>query len=353
MSNARTYGTIHSEQKPFVIQHANSTDYLLGGSLVMKNGRIDKFMFEGGYAQAKADGSYKDNFTYYFYNKDHLGNNREVIATSGVVQQVTTYYPFGAPYADAAGGKYPDLQPYKYNGKELDRMHGLDTYDYGARQYNPVTGRWDRIDPLCEKYYSTSPYAYCGNNPIKYIDIHGDSLSVEGEEGALEEYTGVMNKYGTGEYKVTNGQISHDLQGKEGNAYDAVFDEAINSSVNITMKVVSGDDNIDIADWKSKTIDIADVKKMNGGDDFFTPGSTLGHEIKEQTILQSMDKNEISQRDVLNAHQKATNAECLMTGGSYNIHFSTGRQIDNSKITIIGTSLTGGENKEKIINLKD
>ena len=49
MSNARTYGTIHSEQKPFVIQHADSTDYLLGGSLVMKNDRIDKFMFEGGY----------------------------------------------------------------------------------------------------------------------------------------------------------------------------------------------------------------------------------------------------------------------------------------------------------------
>ena len=33
------------------------------------------------------------------------------------------------------------LQPYKYNGKELDLMHGLNTYDYGARQYNPVTGR--------------------------------------------------------------------------------------------------------------------------------------------------------------------------------------------------------------------
>ena len=54
MSNARTYGTIHSEQKPFVIQHADSTDYLLGGSLVMKNGKIDKVLFDGGYAQATA-----------------------------------------------------------------------------------------------------------------------------------------------------------------------------------------------------------------------------------------------------------------------------------------------------------
>jgi len=52
-------------------------------------------------------------------------------------------------------------------------MHGLDTYDYGARQYNPVTARWDRVDPLSEKYYSISPYAYCMGNPMKYIDPDG------------------------------------------------------------------------------------------------------------------------------------------------------------------------------------
>ena len=52
-------------------------------------------------------------------------------------------------------------------------MHGLNTYDYGARQYNSLLGRWDRIDPLCEKYYSVSPYAYCANNPILLIDPDG------------------------------------------------------------------------------------------------------------------------------------------------------------------------------------
>ena len=53
-------------------------------------------------------------------------------------------------------------------------MHGLNTYDYGARQYLSILGRWDRIDPLCEKYYNISPYAYCHNNPIKYIDPYGE-----------------------------------------------------------------------------------------------------------------------------------------------------------------------------------
>ena len=52
-------------------------------------------------------------------------------------------------------------------------MHGLNTYDYGARQYNPVTARWDRMDPLCENFYSTSPYVYCGNNPSNMVDYDG------------------------------------------------------------------------------------------------------------------------------------------------------------------------------------
>ena len=52
-------------------------------------------------------------------------------------------------------------------------MHGQNTYDYGARQYNSLGGRWDRMDPLCEKYYSVSPYAYCLNNPVKNIDPDG------------------------------------------------------------------------------------------------------------------------------------------------------------------------------------
>ncbi|GAB6983470.1 RHS repeat domain-containing protein [Prevotella dentasini] len=60
-----------------------------------------------------------------------------------------------------------------YSGKELDPMHGLNTYDYGARQYNPILPRWDRIDPLAEKYYNVSPYTYCANNPVKFIDPNG------------------------------------------------------------------------------------------------------------------------------------------------------------------------------------
>ena len=182
----------------------DSTDYLLGGSLVMKNGKIDKYLFEGGYAQAAEefnqtagpkpffgfedeDGNFINTgnnstvpqpktttkFEFYYYNQDHLGNNREVVDAKGVVQQVTNYYPFGTPYTYKGAVLNADVQPYKYNGKELDLMHGLNTYDYGARQHDPILARWDRIDPLCEDYYPYSPYNYCLDNPVKNIDPDG------------------------------------------------------------------------------------------------------------------------------------------------------------------------------------
>ena len=86
-----------------------------------------------------------------------------------------SYYPSGLQFCNNVTDS--DKQTLRYNGKELDRMHGLDTYDYGARQYNPVTARWDKMDPLCEKFYGISPYAYCGGNPMNFIDPNGcDSI---------------------------------------------------------------------------------------------------------------------------------------------------------------------------------
>lgn len=53
------------------------------------------------------------------------------------------------------------------NGKELDLMHELNTYDYGARQYDPILAKWDRVDSLSEnknKKFSKNAYiAYTSN----------------------------------------------------------------------------------------------------------------------------------------------------------------------------------------------
>ncbi len=108
-------------------------------------------------------------------NRFYNSNNRAVINEFGVVQQVTNYYPFGSVFSTnkAAYTKSPDAQPYKYNGKELGRTHGLDWYDFDARQHDPFVSGFTSLDPLCEKYTYQSPYVYAGNNPVRNIDFDG------------------------------------------------------------------------------------------------------------------------------------------------------------------------------------
>ena len=136
--------------------------------MLLNNGKVDKYLFSGGYCQ-NTDSTLALNY----FNQDHLGNNREVVNKEGKVVQINNYYPFGTPFYDEANTTNASLQPFKYNGKELDMMHGLNTYDYGARQYYAALPVWDRVDPLAEKYYSISPYVYCHDNPVNRIDPDG------------------------------------------------------------------------------------------------------------------------------------------------------------------------------------
>lgn len=118
---------------------------------------------------------------YSYYRKDHLGNNREVWRASytwgstthpAATVQRTQYYPSGLPWKSNSGDN-PGSQPYKYGGKEFVEMHGLDEYDFHARGYYPAIMRTTTMDPLAEKYYDISPYAWCGNNPVNRIDPTG------------------------------------------------------------------------------------------------------------------------------------------------------------------------------------
>ena len=120
-----------------------------------------------------------------FHIRDHLGNTRMVLEETGrdfySPTHIADYYPFGMemprglshiapPHGDLRNNRY------LYNGKELQDDFGLDWYDYGARFYDPQIARWHSVDPLAEKYYPISPYAYVANNPIMYVDHDGREI---------------------------------------------------------------------------------------------------------------------------------------------------------------------------------
>ena len=97
-----------------------------------------------------------------------------VVDQSGNVEEVNHYYPFGGLLSSSVSNA---VQPYKYNGKELDRKSGLDWYDYGARHYDAAIGRFTTVDPMIDKYYPLTPYDYCGGNPICHRDEEGKFIN--------------------------------------------------------------------------------------------------------------------------------------------------------------------------------
>lgn len=142
------------------------TDYC--GNAIYENGVLIKVLTEDGYITVS-------NNQFHYFIQDHQGNNRVVVAQNGTVEEVNDYYPFGGLLSSSLSN---NVQPYKYNGKELNRDNGLDWYDYGARMYDSSLGRFMIMDPLAEKYYSISLYGFCQNNPVNIIDPDGKSTWV-------------------------------------------------------------------------------------------------------------------------------------------------------------------------------
>ena len=155
------------------------------GEFIFENGQLGKYLFEGGYATFAGGQP-----AYHYYTCDHLGNNRTVVSHGGSLEQVNHYYPFGAVYSDA--GMNDALQRYKYNGKELDRMHGMNLYDYGARSYDPLLCRFTQTDRFSDKYPWVNPYGLCGNNPVNMVDVNGDSIMIDSKSLAAI-YAGIEN----------------------------------------------------------------------------------------------------------------------------------------------------------------
>ena len=115
-------------------------------------------------------------FVYYYAKRDHLGSTRVLCHASGntlVADQATGYYPFGL----AHGHGNLNLNRYLFSGKELqDQSLGgklLGFYDFVSRFYDPTLGRWFNVDPKLE---FVSPYGYCANNPVLYIDPNGEDI---------------------------------------------------------------------------------------------------------------------------------------------------------------------------------
>jgi len=92
--------------------------------------------------------------------------------TKGNVVQYNEYYPFGLQTANSWTRESNTGNNFLANGgTELNTTSNL--YDLQYRNYDPVLGRMNQVDPMATKYASLSPYNFSFNDPVYYNDISG------------------------------------------------------------------------------------------------------------------------------------------------------------------------------------
>ncbi|WP_321436019.1 RHS repeat-associated core domain-containing protein [uncultured Bacteroides sp.] len=199
---------------------------------------------------------------------------------SRTVEQTNHYYPFGVTFGEGIDNSD---NRYKYNDKELDRMHGLDWYDYGARMQTGMN--FTTIDPLAEKYYSISPYAYCADNPMKFVDKEGKYIDIwyPGKNGIPTSFrfdgnNGTQapnNSYVQAVIKSYNYDVSN-------GGGDNLKEAATNS--NLTINVApswSGSNKEDYYSWSENIVhwDTNTALRFGGGKLSISPATILEHEM--------------------------------------------------------------------------
>ena len=183
--------SIYSRGHPTTTQYSKiSHDYLASGAargslhnnhvphITSKptTGLIRKFIYGPGIdesiAMINVDAGVE---TWYFYHYDGLGSvvalSKYNTGTSQVeIVERYSYDAFGTTTITTTSGCTSPGNPYMFTARRLDPETGL--YYYRARIYSPALGRFLQPDPIGYAD-GMNMYAYCGNNPVNYIDPWG------------------------------------------------------------------------------------------------------------------------------------------------------------------------------------
>ena len=112
---------------------------------------------------------------HYYFHQDHLGSSNVITNDDGAMVQLMEYQPYGQLQVNSGN----EIARHKFTGKEFDENVGL--YYYGARYYDPQLGRFITSDSIIQSPHdpqSLNRYAYCRNNPVKYVDPTGHFFGI-------------------------------------------------------------------------------------------------------------------------------------------------------------------------------
>ena len=159
-----------------------------------------------------------DSATSYF-GSDILGSVRSVTDKYGTEQADYSYDVFGSPYL---GNLENDIS-FGYCGKVYDIGTGL--YDYGFRDYSPVSARFTTVDPIRD---GSNWFSYVVNDPVNYVDLLGLSAS-DSKGGGITFSKGVFKNtnYGFTDFEFTAPTESNNNSAGSGYALNASGNSAV------------------------------------------------------------------------------------------------------------------------------
>jgi len=195
----------------------------------------------------------------YYYLKDHLGTIRMTLNETGGISSSADFYPFGMEMDVRSLNNGLTDNRYKFTGKERD----VETnYDYfGARYYDARIGRWLSRDPLAEKYPSLSPYVYCADNPMKFVDPNGKWLAYTHNRLIADAFRG-MKDVNVGNLQKASAWADQDAFQGPASSYrhGMLTGDDMQDNFNVgLMNAFISEDNVEI-DAKREEIDEFGVK---------------------------------------------------------------------------------------------
>ncbi|MFD0767119.1 RHS repeat domain-containing protein, partial [Mucilaginibacter lutimaris] len=226
-----------------------------------------------GRAARRSDGTYR----YEYDLKDHLGNvrltfQRNASQFKAERLQSDDYYAFGMRRSvpnNVLNNKY------LYNGKELQEETG--DYDYGARFYDPVIGRWTSIDPMADQMRRFSPYNHALDNPIRFIDPDGM---------APKDVTILVAKDGAG----GQGHMAGVIQDGKGNYYYVTMGAAEDAGLSkMSSTGVQGGYNVTALTGAKSMDEAVNLAKQDKGNSAYTDQVTFKTDSKtDQKIFDNV-----------------------------------------------------------------